>query len=201
MKIRAGFVIHNPLTNSKTVVLKTEVETQGRGWLLEVECVPNNLPDIAEHLHTTWTETFEIISGEANYKIDGIQKTARTGDVFVVNPRQTHIHPWAVGNSKMVYRQSNVFAQPNPEAVQDVLGVFASTAGLAREGKVHPDGKPKNPLQLAVSLATLVRHGGYDASLPIPVQNFVVATLGRLAFAMRYRAVYPEYLSNQPPNS
>ena len=89
MKIRAGFVIHNPLTNSKTVVLKTEVETQGRGWLLEVECVPNNLPDIAEHLHTTWTETFEIISGEANYKIDGIQKTARTGDVFVVNPRQT----------------------------------------------------------------------------------------------------------------
>lgn len=201
MTIRAGFTIHNPLTNSKTVVLKSDLETNGMGWLLEVECFPNSLPDIAEHLHTTWTETFEIISGEAHYKLDGVQKTARAGEKFVVQPRQRHIHPWAVGNANMVYRQSNQFAQPSPQAVQDVLGVFASIAGLAREDKVNPDGKPKNPLQLAVTLATLNQHGGYDASLPMPIQDFITATLGKLATSLGYRAVYPQYLNPTPPAS
>jgi hypothetical protein len=44
------------------------------------------------------------------------------------------------------------------------------------------------------TLRTLAKHGGYDVQLPIGVQNFLAATLGRLAEAMGYRGVYPEYL-------
>jgi quercetin dioxygenase-like cupin family protein len=91
--IRAGFVIENPITRSRTTVVESDAETRGMGWLLAVTCVPKAGPDIAEHVHMTWTETFEILQGTAHYTIDGIQKTAAAGERFTVLPRQRHVHP------------------------------------------------------------------------------------------------------------
>jgi hypothetical protein len=192
--ITAGFTIHSPITESHTTILKTDTETDGMGWLLEVRCAPGQKSDIAEHYHLDWVETFEIISGTASYKLDGVQKTAEAGETFVVQARQLHIHPWCAGDEEMVYRQSNRFGQRNPAAVQDVLGTFATIAGLAGRGKIAANGLPKNPLQLAATLRTLTRHGGYDASLPASAQNFIAATLGRLAESLGYRAVYPQFI-------
>jgi hypothetical protein len=75
--------------------------------------------------------------------------------------------------------------------VDDVLGVFATLNGLTREGKVGRRGLPKNPRQFAATLRTLVKHEGFDASVPIPAQRFLGATLGWLSEALGYRAVYP----------
>jgi hypothetical protein len=192
--IRAGFTIENPMTKSRTIVLESDAETNGMGWLLEVHCVPQTRSDVPEHLHLTWTENFEIISGSAHYKLNGIQKRAAAGEKFVVLPGELHIHPWNAGDSEMVYRQTNRFEQASPQAVQDVLGVFATRAGLARQGKVDRNGRPKNPLQLGITLRTLNKHGGYDARMPIALQNFLGATLGGLAKVLGYKAVYPQYV-------
>jgi quercetin dioxygenase-like cupin family protein len=193
--IRAGFVIENPTTRSRTTVIESDAETNGAGWLLETRCVPKSRPDIAEHFHLNWTETFEIISGTATYKLNGAIKKAQAGEKIVMPPRQPHIHPWNMGDTELVYRQHDVFETPNPQAVQDVLGVFATISGLAREGKIdRRTGLPKDPLQLAATLRTLVKHGGYDASQSISAQNFLAATLGLLAVALGYKAVYPQYV-------
>jgi hypothetical protein len=192
--IHAGFVIESPLTQSRTVVLESDVETNGASWLLEITCPPDTRPDVAEHLHLSWTETFEIIKGAAHYKFDGVQKQAQAGETLVLIPGKFHIHPWNAGASDLVYRQRSDFGRSDPGAVQEVMGVFATIAGLAREGKVDDRGLPKHPLQLAATLRTLSKYGGYDASLPIPVQNFVAATLGRLAEACGYKGVYPRYV-------
>jgi hypothetical protein len=173
--IRAGFTIQNPTTGSRTVVIESDVETNGKGRVLEVHTVPRALSDVPEHLHLTWTENFEIISGSALYKLNGVQKTAKAGEKFVVLPRQLHIHPWNVGDTEMVYRQANKFDQPSSEAVQNVLGVFATRAGLAREGRIDKRGRPKSPLQLAVTLRMLNKYGGYDASVSVGMQNFLGA--------------------------
>jgi hypothetical protein len=195
--IHSGFIVESPITKSRTIILETEAETNGMGWLLEVHCVPHTQPDIMEHFHLTWTETFEIISGVAHYKLNGVQKTAQAGETIVMPPGQLQIHPWNAGETEMVYRQRNQFAQPDPQAVQDVLGVFITVAGLAREGKVDNLGRPKNPLQAAVTLRTLVKYKGYDASMPVPVQKFLAATLGRLAQVLGYKAVYPQYVGGK----
>jgi len=179
------------------MVLKSDAETNGLGWLLEVRRAPHAGPDVAEHLHLTWTETFEIISGTAHYKLNGINGTAKAGEKMVVLPRQPHIHPWNAGDTELVYRQSTGFEHPNPQAVQDVVGVFATLAAMAREGKVNKRGQPSNPWQLAVTLKTATMYGNYDASLPIPLQNFLAATLGSLAEALGYKAFYPQYLNEQ----
>ncbi len=194
--IRKGFTIENPRTGSRTIVLKSDSETDGNGWELEIRCLPNVGPDIAEHLHLAWTETFEIVSGSAYYKLDGVRNIARAGESFLVHPRHLHVHPWNAGETEMVYRQINRFEHRSPQAVQDVLGTFATIAGLTREGKVGADGRPKNPFQLAATMKTLNKHGGYDAKLSIPAQNVVSATLGRLAEALGYRAVYPRFVGD-----
>jgi quercetin dioxygenase-like cupin family protein len=192
--IKANFIIENPLTNSKTKVIESDQETNGMGWLLEVTCQPKAKPDIKEHIHLSWTETFEIISGEAFYKVNGTERRASTGESFNVTPGQKHVHPWCAGNEPLVYTQKNEFDKHSPDAVQEVLGVFATVAGLAREGKVNKDGLPKNPLQLAATLRTLAKHGGYDASIPIGTSKFVSATLGKLAELLGYQGVYSKYM-------
>lgn len=192
--ITAGLTVESPITHSRTTFLKTDKETDGMGWLLEVRTQPGAPADITEHFHTDWTETFEIISGTAYYKLDGVQKTAQAGEKFVVNPRQLHMHPWCAGQTEMVYRQSDQFARRDPAAVQDVLGVFVTIAKLAAQGKVDGTGRPKDPLQMAATLRTLVKYGGYDSSISPGVQDFIAATLGRLAEALGYRAVHPEWI-------
>jgi len=192
--IRAGFTIENPRTGSQVTVLESAAETAGRGWLLEHRYPARATPDIPEHLHLAWTETFEIVSGTATYKLNGETKTASAGETVVFPPGVPHIHPWNASDAEMVCRQRDDFGQANPQAVQDVLGVFATTADLARAGLCDKEGKPRNPLQLAVTVKTLARYGGYDASIPIPVQNFLAATLGTLGEALGYRAVDPKYL-------
>jgi hypothetical protein len=95
----------------------------------------------------------------------------------------------------MIYRHTNDFGASTPEAVDEVLGTFATINGLAREGRIGKNGLPKNPLQAAATIRTLTKHGAFDAVVPIPLQLGLSATLGRLAEALGYRAIYERYLS------
>ena len=194
--ISAGFTFEHPITHNRTTVLPTEAETTGTGWLLEFHIPPQAGPVVPEHVHLTWTETFEIISGSASYKLNGVQGSAKAGDTIVMPPRQFHIHPWNAGETVLVVRQLDTFAQPSPRALHEVVGVFATLAGLAREGKVNKQGLPKNPLQLFAMLKTLNKYDGYDAKLPIRVQKLLSTTLGSLAEALGYRAMYPRFVGN-----
>jgi quercetin dioxygenase-like cupin family protein len=192
--IKAGFSTIDPRTQVRTILIEGEAEMEGKGWVLEVHCPPKAGRHILEHIHSSWTETFEIVSGTARYKLNGQKQTAQAGDSIVMPPNQPQVHPWNVGETEMVYRQINAFEKPNREAVQDVLGTFATLNGLGREGKLGKRGLPKNPLQFSATLRTLVKHEGYDASTPILAQKIIAATLGRLAEALGYRSSYPRHL-------
>ncbi|CAN5775809.1 hypothetical protein BH24BAC1_BH24BAC1_06500 [soil metagenome] len=112
-------------------------------------------------------------------------------------PRQFHLHPWNAGDSELIYRQKNDFGQPDPQAVQEVLGVLATFFGLANEGKTNQQGLPTNPLQLIATLRTLIRNGVYLKSPPKAVQDITASTLGRVAEALGYRGVYPQYVEEK----
>jgi len=134
--IRAGFTFEHPTTKTRTVVLESDVETKGMGWMLEVTRYSKLGSDLGEHLHLTWTETFEIINGTAKYKLDGNERNAKAGESFVVEPGHFHVHPWNATDEELVYRQRDRFAQPSPAAVQDILGIFASNMGITWQA--HP---------------------------------------------------------------
>jgi mannose-6-phosphate isomerase-like protein (cupin superfamily) len=192
--IKAGFTFEQPATKNRTTVLESDAETNGMGWLLELTIYAKVQSDISEHMHMTWTETFEIISGSAKYKLDGIEKTAKAGESFVVEPRHFHVHPWNASDEKMVYRQRNRFAQPSSAAVQDILGMFATRAGMARDGKLPASGFGKL-MQRAATVRIATKHGNYVPSPSIFAQNVLGSTVGLFAELLGYIAVYPQYVA------
>jgi quercetin dioxygenase-like cupin family protein len=193
--IEPGFAIVDAATGTRTVLIKGTREMSGRGWVLEVHCPEGAGPTIQPHMHTTWTESFEVVQGSATCRLGSEEHRLEPGRVVAVTPGVVHVHPWNTGRGEMVYRQVNDFGAATPDAVDDVLGAFATLNGLAREGRLGKNRLPKDPLQLAATLRTLTRHGGFDAAAPIWLQRGVSATLGRIAEAFGYRGVYDKYLA------
>jgi len=192
--INPGFETTDPITQTRTVVVKGARETSGRGWVIEVHCPQGAAPAFLPHVHRTWTEAFEILQGSATCRLGAEERGLEAGETIVMPPGIPHVHPWNTGSGVMVYRQTNDFGASTPEAVHDVLGAFATINGLAREGRIGKRGMPKDLLQLAATGRTLTKHGGFDAAMPIPLQLGLSATLGRLAEALGYRGVYDRYL-------
>jgi len=192
--ISQGFETTDPITKTRLVVVKAAQDTGGRGWVTEVHCPEGAAPWGPAHVHRSWTQTFDILQGTASCRLGTTVHTLRTGERIVMPPGVPHVHPWNTGSGVMVFRHTNEFGASTPEAVHDVLGAFATINGLAREGRIGKNGVPKNPLQAAATIRTLTKHGGFDAVLPISPQLAVSATLGRLAEALGYRAVYDRYL-------
>ena len=190
--IRAGFSFEHPTTKPRTVVLESDAETNGMGWLLETTRYSKLGSDLGEHLHLTWTETFEIIKGTAKYSLDGIEKIAKAGESFVVEPGHFHIHPWNATDEELVFRQRDRFAQPNPAAVQDILGIFATRTGMARDG-IRLKGFAKLLFQSA-TIRTAIKHGNYVASPSMTMQRLLGSTLGLLGELLGYKAVHPKYV-------
>lgn len=192
--IKAGFETTDPITHTRIVVVKDTEEMSGRGWVTEVYC-PQGSTAFPPHVHQIWTETFEVLEGSATCRLGAEDHPLARGESIVMPPGVPHVHPWNTGPGQMVFRHTNDFHATTPEALTDVLGAFATMFGLAREGKVGKKGLPKNPLQLAATARTLIRHRSFDAAIPIPVQLAMSATLGRLAEALGYHGVYDRYLT------
>ena len=190
--IRAGFTFEHPTTKTRTVVLESDAETNGMGWLLEVTRYSKLSSDLGEHLHLTWTETFEILKGTAKYKLDGNERIAKAGESFVVEPGHFHVHPWNANDEELVYRQRDHFDKPSPDAVQDILGIFATRTGMARDG-IRYKGFAKLLFQSA-TIRTAVKHGNYVASPSMAMQNVIASTLGLLGELLGYKAVLPQYV-------
>ena len=190
--IRAGFTFEHPTTKTRTVVLESDAETNGMGWLLEVTRTSKSGSDLGEHLHLTWMETFEILKGTAKYKLDGNEKIAEAGESFVVEPGHFHVHPWNATDEELVYRQRDRFEQRSPAAVQDILGIFATRTGMARDG-IRYKGFAKLLFQSA-TIRTAVKHGNYVENPSMRMQNVLASTLGLLGELLGYRAVNPKYV-------
>ncbi len=191
--ISPGFETTGPVTQTRTVVLQGARETSGRGWVIEVHCPEGAAAAVMAHLHRRWTETFEILQGSAACRLGPDELRLAAGESIVLPPNVAHVHPWNVGSGEMIYRQTNDFGASTPEAVDELLGTYATINGLAREGCIGKNGMPRNPLQL-VATGRAYKHGTFDLGMPIPLQVALTATFGRLAEALGYRAVYDRFL-------
>lgn len=190
--IRAGFTFEHPTTKTRTVVLEAAEETEGMGWLLELTRYSASGSDLGEHLHQTWTEIFEIIQGTAKYSLDGTERIAKAGESFVVEPGHFHIHPWNADKEQLIYRQRSRFDKPDPAAIQDILSIFATRTGMARDG-IRLKGLPKLLMQFA-TIRTAVKHGNYVARPSMAAQKVLGSTLGLLGELLGYGAIRAKYV-------
>lgn len=188
-------------TENKLLGITSEIISipeDGSGFIIETRIQPHKTPALTGHLHKTWTETFEILSGKASYRLDGKTLTAQAGDKLVFPPNVFHTHPWNTGDELLRYRQSDQFQHRNIEAARDIFRVFSTFYGLANDGKTLKDGTPSNPLQLATSMNLLMQNGSYIEGLPTGAQRIIFGGLAAVASGLGYQAWYEKYITPQP---
>ncbi|WP_424989825.1 cupin domain-containing protein [Fluviibacterium sp. S390] len=198
--IERGTIAINRLTGSRWEVLEGAAETGSCGFSIKITCQPRAAPDVSEHVHLDWDETFEILSGHATYSLQGEAYTAVAGDTLEMPPRQSHVHPWNDGDEPLVYIQRARFPAPQPGAFEETFGVILTLFGMAaKPGLLNRRGMPRDLLAFAAMGRAFGRYRNYDAAVPILLQRAASATLGRLAEARGIPAINPAYIALARP--
>jgi mannose-6-phosphate isomerase-like protein (cupin superfamily) len=146
---------------------------------------------VPPHFHPSSTETFEILAGQATYRIGEVTATARVGDRVVMPAGRVHIHPWSSGPEPLHVRQTGETLPADPGGILASLQAQVTLFGLAAAGKVNRKGLP-SLLQLAV-LARSTMPATYLDRPPVPVQRLAFRLLGSIGALMGYQTAYPEY--------
>jgi quercetin dioxygenase-like cupin family protein len=87
--ICAGDTIENPITGERVTFLKTAADTDGEVVVIDTTVAPDGFV-AAEHIHPYQSERFEILLGEAEFKLGKETVIAKPGDVVMVEPGTPH---------------------------------------------------------------------------------------------------------------
>lgn len=176
-------VFDNPVTGEHVVVL-----TDPREHPVEV-LVAHLLVDpggrvAAPHIHPTIEERFLVMKGQVGFIVGDRETVLGPGDHATVPPGTVHDW-WQVGDE---VAEVIVQVDPGVRFVEMVGSMF----GLARDGKVSPEGMP-DPLQLAVMGA---EYGDVIVftSPPRIVQRLTIPPLALIGTLRGRKPMYEEYL-------
>lgn len=191
----AGITFKNSRTGVVARIIDAD-EVQGRTLTIEYTAPPGSPKLLIDpHLHQHWSETFEVFSGNAQYRFGRTEGELKSGQHVTMPPHVVHVHPWNAGSTPLRVRQTTTLLRPDPTAIRDTVYAFAMLAWLTNQGKVDARGKP-SPLQGALILRTLQRHGGFLAGVPIMIQRALVGLLAAVAERRGYVAFDPRALAN-----
>jgi quercetin dioxygenase-like cupin family protein len=140
MMIRKGDTIRNPVTGERVTFLETAAETDGEAVVIDTRVAPDGFV-VAAHVHPFQSERFEILAGNAEFRVGKEKVTAGPGDVVMVEPGMPHR-----------FRNADDDELRFVTEVRPALGfeTFLETMfALAADGKTSKKGLP-NPLRLAV---------------------------------------------------
>lgn len=164
--------IENPVFGNKITFMQRAQDTQGAYSLQRLEVAPGggNMP----HIHTGFTERFDVVAGQLGVHLDGQDYLLEVGDSLVVPPNAVH-HFY---NATLEPAKCIVEMRPASPGHEDTLRILY---GLARDGKVNSKGVPTvNLLQRAVYFQM---GASYRPGLPLGLQKVVfgtLATIGKL---------------------
>jgi quercetin dioxygenase-like cupin family protein len=195
---RVSPVYSQPATGEWIFALVLASETRGEYERGVVVFRPGNAGP-AEHIHPGYDESFEVAQGEFVFTIDGQEQRAGPGDRLVSRKGSRHRFR-NVGDELGV-----VIGETRPAA--RVGAVIATLFGLAHEGKLTPDGRPKllQAMVIGSAYADDTVFTKPPPGIAIPVAR-LLAPIGR---RLGYRPTYDRFLQEawwdarveQPPRA
>ena len=186
---KAGQIFENPITGERMVFKQTAHETQGTMLDVEFFVKPSSGKGLAAHIHPFFAERIEIIAGSACYKLGATELTGEVGNEIQLPQNVSHIHPWNIGNDTLHWRKITLLNPPNASMLLASAAFFESLYALAQQGKVGPNGLPKNPLQTIVLLQAL-QPSAYVAGIPIWLQRPLFGVLAAIGHAVGLKSSY-----------
>jgi mannose-6-phosphate isomerase-like protein (cupin superfamily) len=187
---KTGQMIENPVTGQRLLFLTSAQENGGTRWEVEWFVQPHQGKFPPEHLHPTFAERFEILSGTARYRLGGQEYSAQPGETVNIPAGSAHMNPWNASDEELHMHQVIELARPNLKMLSAAEDFFESLFALARDGKVGKDGLP-NLLQFAV-LAVAASPLAYPAGIPMGAVDILFGGLARLGGWLGYPARYPQ---------
>jgi hypothetical protein len=177
----AGQTLNNPFTGERIIFEQTEQDTDGALVAFEHMMLPRKTPTFPEHLQLNQEERFEIISGTARYRLEGVEGQAHIGETVIIPAGAIHINCWNADPETLKMRHS---FQPGRGA--DIF--FEAMFSLAMNGKTNARGEV-NLLQLAV-IGNEIESQTFNAGIPIPVQRLALPVLAMIGKLLGYRSRY-----------
>jgi mannose-6-phosphate isomerase-like protein (cupin superfamily) len=175
----AGQTLNNPFTGERIIFEQTEQDTGGALVAFEHFMLPRTTPTFPEHVQLNQEERFEIISGTARYRLNGVEGQAHSGETVVIPPGAIHINCWNAGPEALKMRHSF-----RPALGTDIF--FETIFTLAMNGKTNARGEV-NLLQLAV-IGNEIESQTFNAGIPIPLQRLALPVLAMIGRLLGYRA-------------
>jgi uncharacterized protein len=175
-----GQVLENPITGERIVFRQTARETGGRRLVID-HILPPHTGTFAEHVQLNQEECFEILSGTATYRLNGVQSTAHAGEVILVPCGVPHRNPWNESDQEMVFRH-----ETSPDLGSEIF--FESLFSLAQDGKTNRKGEV-SALQL-FTIGAGLESQTYVTNIPISVQRVMIPLLGTVGRWLGYPTRY-----------
>jgi len=170
---KPGEIIHNPTTGETIKFLLTAADTHGERLQFE-DSLPANHPGVPAHIHAYQAETFTVLNGVFQARIDGEAKTLTVGESITIAAGVPHSFH-TKGSEGVTYL---VELRPALDAE-----TFFKTLAVATAQR------RSIPLQIALMTQEL-QLGFYLAGIPRAVQDRLFATLAPIARRLGYRARY-----------
>lgn len=178
--VRVGDSFENPVTRERFTWRATASSTGGKYCEFDLHLGPG-AKLAAAHRHPGQIETFSLLSGSLEMKVDGQRRTVTAGEDVVI--ARGSAHAW--GNTSD--EPADVLVRLTPSLLADQY--FEAFCRIATDGRANKLGLPKNPLQFAVLLD---RHLD-EFALPSPVANALVSpALRALAVVGRAAGFRPD---------
>lgn len=134
--------IENPVTGERLTLIETSRETGGARTIGEMEVKPGGF--VPSHRHTDHEERIEVLEGEIEVTIDGVERRFGPGEDVTIATGQVHAWRNASRDRKLRFRGTMTPGHPGFELFLRVL------FGLARDGEVRPNGLPRRFSDLAL---------------------------------------------------
>ena len=172
----------HPVTRERIVFRRRGLDTAGEFLEMNLYLAPGGFIPLP-HIHPRQEERFEISGTEVMFRVAGVERLYKPGEVAVVPASVPHVW-WNPSQS-----EATTLIRFTPALNTEMF--FETFFGLAADGKVNAKGVP-NLLQMAV-LARAYRN---EMRLPPPAQwvlgplSIALAPVGRL---MGYRGRYDGY--------
>jgi hypothetical protein len=176
-----GQTLNNPFTGERIIFEQTEQDTGGALVAFAHFMLPRTGPTFPEHIQLNQEERFEILSGIARYRLNGVEGQAHSGDTVIISPGAIHINCWNAGPDNLQMRHSF-----RPALGTDIF--FETIFALAMNGKTNAKGEV-NLLQLAV-IGNAIESQTFNAGIPIPLQRLGLPVLAMIGRLLGYRVQY-----------
>jgi len=182
-KSRRGDVIMNNVTGERAIVLVGTEESRDGRTVCFLGVRPGGAV-VGEHVHSSITERFRVVSGRLTVCVNGAESILGPGDEVTIKPGTPHDW-WNAGD---VDTQIVVEIDPGRRFELMICTLF----GLANDGLTNDKGLP-HLLQLAV-IADEFRDVVEFSKPPRIVQRLMFAVLAPIGRALGYRPIYDRYM-------